>query len=153
MPGATPVYGLPYPISTDRLDDAVTTIPQSLALAVESTVAANSGTGAPTAWTAPTFAGTWTSLGGGIAPVRYRKVGSLVHLRGTLTTPGAQVAGADLFTLPAGFRPTAGTVIFACAASVGYARVDVTTTGLVEVQVAIGAAGFLSLDNVRFFID
>lgn len=155
MPGATPTYGLPYPIGTDRLDAAVTTIPQSLATAVESTLTSFGGIAAPAAWQTPTLHASWANLGSGFAPIRYRKAGSRVYLRGTGSTAAGTGAGVTLLTLPVGFRPTAGSFMFVCLASgaTGRARVDITTAGAVVISDAIGASGFLSLDNIAFYID
>lgn len=156
MTGFTPTYALPYPTGTDRLDAAVTTIPQQLATAVESTIAALGGVAAPGAWQVPALA-LGTNLAGGFALARYRKAGSVVQVRGTLSFAAGAAAGATIFTLPAGFRPSAvspaGSLIFPLASSVGYARMDVTSAGVLQLQTALGAGGFLSLDAISFYID
>jgi hypothetical protein len=157
MPGATPTYALPYPIGTDRLDAAVTTIPQSLALAVESTIAALGGVAAPGSWQTPSLSAGVANLGSGFALGRYRKVLNTVKLRGTLSFASGAPVGYTLFTLPVGFRPSvtspAGHVLYPVAASIGYARIDVLSTGAVTLQSAIASGGFVALDSIEFDVD
>lgn len=157
MPGATPTYALPYPIATDRLDAAVTTIPQSLAQQIEATIAALGGVAAPGAWQTPTLAGGVTNLGSGFALARYRKALNTVKCRGTLSFASGASAGVTLFTLPVGFRPSAtspaGHLIFPCSSGIGFARVDVMSTGAVVLQSAFAAGGFMALDAIEFDVD
>jgi hypothetical protein len=130
MPGATPVYGLPYPISTDRLDDAITTIPEDLALAVESTIASFGGIAAPGAWQTPAAFGTsWSDYGAGQEAVRYRKVGQEVIGVGLAKRTAGAVT--TIYTLPVGFRPTRQTfrTTVIHGATVGALQID--TTGVI----------------------
>jgi hypothetical protein len=156
MPGATPIYALPYPISTDTLKAATQAIPQSLATQVESTIAALGGVAAPGAWQTPTLL-VGTNLAGGFALARYRKILNTVRARGTLSFPAGVAAGATLFTLPVGFRPSstspAGSLIFGSTSGLGHARIDVMTTGAFILQNALAAGQFLALDTIEYDVD
>ena len=105
MPGSTPVYHWPYPIGTDPLDDAVSTIPQSLALAMESTLTGWGGIAAPGAWTTPALSAGWVNFGSGYQPLQYRKIGTALYIRGLITRTGSAASGPFTAALPAAFRP------------------------------------------------
>jgi len=59
-----------------------------------------------TAWVAPALLNSWENFllgpGWNLTPVQYRKVGDMVHIRGTCF--GVE---GDIFQLPVGFRPPA----------------------------------------------
>lgn len=148
MPDLTPTYGLPYPNDTDTLKAAVKDIPKSLALAVESTVAALMGAPAATAWAAPVLSGTWVNFGGGLQTVRYRKVNGEVHVEGTVRNG---VDGTAIFTLPVGFRPSGtGSKLFP-AVSPNHGGLEVSTAGVVLHRAGSGTT-FVGLDAIRFLI-
>lgn len=159
MTGATPAYGLPYPTASDRLDAAVTTIPQSLATQIESTLQGWGGIAAPGAWVsigaagAPAFGAGFGNFGGGFSAVQYRKVGSQLFIRGLIVTNTAQAADAAMFTLPVGFRPLASQ-LFTTQRAAGLLRLDVTAAGKVSCPAtALNAADFVSLFLPPIWID
>jgi hypothetical protein len=133
MPGATPVYGLPYPISTDRLDDAVTTIPEDLALAVESTIAGFGGIAAPGAWQVPSFGASWSDFGSQEF-VRYRKVGNQVIGVGLAKRTSGAVT--TIYTLPVGFRPTRQTIRPTVIHGTTVGMLDISTAGVITAPAA-----------------
>jgi hypothetical protein len=106
-------------------------------------------TGQP-AWIAPTLNGVWANYGSGYAPAGYYKDAlGVVHLRGLVASGTSTL----VFTLPAGYRPEyhqvfAGRVSISAVEST--ARVDVRSDGEVWLNVAFGAADFLSLDHISF---
>lgn len=157
MPGFTPLYGLEYPVAGDSLQDAVSTIPQQLALDVESTIASAVGIPAPGAWVAlPLIAG-WTNFGAPFHGAQVRKVGSVIYTRGLIKPTGA-TGPANVATYPVGYRPTA-TLLWSArygGGPEGAGRVDLQTTGvLVASATTIAAAtSYLNLSDIPpFFID
>lgn len=159
MPGTTPVYGIPYPIASDPLDDAVSVIPQAEAMAIESTVSALLGVSAPGSWQPLTFAG-FTNLGG-FQNLNYRKIGNVVHLRGAATnTSGAlKGAGTSLATLPVGFRPQAATRMSGVRNTTGATGndallcIDAGNNGVLTLRHDVPATTYLMLDGMYFYID
>jgi hypothetical protein len=152
MTGTTPVYGIPYLQDGDPLSDLPESL-EDLAEAVESSLTGFGGIASPGSWTTPTLA-VGSDFGSGASPIRYRKIGSEVILRGLLGGLGGGLSsGTTVLTVPSGFRPTAGYVSFVVVASTGTARVDVQTSGAVVCQTTLAAGGFLGLNGVRFFID
>lgn len=92
----------------------------------------------------PAFANGWTNTGGAFATAAFRRTpDGLVLLRGRIT-PGAAVT---VFTLPAGYRPTNGTLSFTSEVGAGF-RIDVLTSGVVQ---ALGGPGSSALDCARFW--
>lgn len=152
MPGTTPVYGLTYPIGSDRLDAAVTTIPQQLAEDVESTIAGFGGIAAPGSWQTPSYGSGFASLGFGNTDPEYRKVGTCVWLRGVATTSTTQGANATVLTLPSGYRPLAQEV-FLQMNNTGPAQVNVEANGEVSVVAGLASSGWVSLSGISFYID
>lgn len=150
MPGATPVYGWPYPIGTDRLDEAVTTIPEELALAIETTLQVWGGIAAPGSFTTLTPAAGANS-GAPFRNLGYRKIGSYVEGRGRFVFAAGAAAGTTLFTFPVGFRPVA-TVQLLLAGNPSY-RTELTSAGVFKNIDAIGAGGTLSIDGLRYPVD
>ena len=103
------------------------------------------------AWQAPSLNAPWTNYGDAFANAAYRKDGNRVQLRG-LVKAGA--GGSVVFTLPAGFRPSAQQIYVASCDAATPARIDVRSNGDVLVsQPATGTMGWLSLDGVTFFVD
>ncbi len=67
--------------------------------------------GPPTAWVGFAFANSWSDQGGGIQTGQYMKDNSgRVWLRGSIK-PGTTTANTNMFTLPAGYRPSATRVL------------------------------------------
>lgn len=141
MPGATPIYGLPYPIGTDRLDDAVTTIPEDLATQLETTLSSFGGVVGPSAWTAMPWATNWSQPAGFTGMRGYSKVGTRVDLSAyALRSTSTSTANAAVATLPVGYRPP-GTVIWPTVRSDTGATLfcKVESNGVVSFNVAIPA--------------
>lgn len=151
MTGLTPIYSIPYPDGLDTLAE-LPGILEDQAEQVESTIAGFGGIASPGSWTAPTFGSNWTNLGG-LTPVKYRKVGVEVMLRGYIEATADQAADAAMFTLPSGFRPL-NSESFACDGTPGHVRIDVTSAGKVSAPTyAVPNTGFVCLSGVRFYID
>lgn len=100
MPGTTPIYSLPYPVSSD-LVSAYPALGQDLAEDLDDILAAKWTT--DTAWTAytPTVraeSGTPTTV---TATGRYVKIGKIVHLYVQISVVNKGTASAGMiFTLP-----------------------------------------------------
>lgn len=152
MTGATPVYGLPYPTTTDTVKAAIQTIPQSLATQLETTLQGFGGIANPGGWTAPTLSSPFGNFGGGFRTVRYRKVGNLVVVQGLLGVTAGTAASAVPFTLPVGFRPLQNH-IFGTYWSGGIFRWDVNTAGQLVAGAALAVGNFVALEGVSFYID
>lgn len=97
-----------------------------------------------TAFTTPTLQNSWVNLGLGYANAGYAIHRGIVILRGTVKNG---TLNSTLFTLPAGFRPSAGQ-LFAVNSNGAFGLVEVQADGDV-VQVA-GVTASLSLDGIRF---
>jgi hypothetical protein len=95
----------------------------------------------------------WVNYAAGHRTVGYRKsaIGQ-VFLRGLVKSGTAP--SVTIFTLPSGFRP-AQQEIFMQASNLGQARVDVFTTGAVQVVSYIGSGSnaFVSLAGINFDSD
>lgn len=151
MPGSTPVYHWPYPIGTDPLDDAVSTIPQSMATAMETTLQAFGGIANPGAWAAvPGFTG---AAVGGFGAVRYRKAGVWVELRGLATWAGGITAGAVIGTLPVNNRPINPELWNVWRDGNVPVRMDINSAGQLIIANAQAAGVILSMSNVRIAVD
>lgn len=141
MPDTTPTYGLPYPNSTDTLQDAVQDIPQSLAEQIEATLAAWGGVVSPSAWTAMPYAASWAQPAGFTGMRGYSKIGTRVYVDTYAQRSGsASVAGATLATLPAGFTPPGSVIRPSIRSDTGAGVfVTVTSAGAVSINVSIPA--------------
>jgi hypothetical protein len=141
-------------ISLDATAGAgTTTITSDLAIGGDLTVSTAGSTIAQEAWTAPTLAGTWSNYGGLYQDAGYMKDSlGFIHLRGLLKAGGA---GDTIFTLPAGYRPSAK-LIFSVQVSDGgsyvHGRVDVDTDGTVDLIVpsTVASGDWVSLDGINF---
>lgn len=105
----------------------------------------------PEAWTNATLLNSWVAFGTPFDDLAgfYKDPLGRVHLRGVIKS-GAIVNGTVLFTLPAGYRPT-GQKVFGVSHHAGTsARLDVTTTGNVQLGQAASGNAYLSLDGVSF---
>lgn len=104
-------------------------------------------------WTAPTLGASITNLGSGYATAGYYKdANRYVHLKGVLAGAGL-TAGATIFTLPAGYRPSE-TRLFTGVSNngsvTGLATITVENNGAVKVNVTNGTGYFTALENARF---
>lgn len=156
MTGSTPHYGLPYPDDGDQLQVAVSTIPQQLAEAVESSLLGFGGIAAPGSWVdASLMVG--TPIGAGYRGPQYRKVGSAVRVRGAIGgLGGGLTAGTDAFQLPVGFRPLLSETFRVSANLAGAdidVHIDVLSDGHVRIQSAIPVNGVVSFSGIDFDID
>jgi hypothetical protein len=104
---------------------------------------------ADSAWTAPTLTNSWVNAGGGTFAAGYRKVGSMVYLRGSIRSG---TIGSAAFTLPAGYRPLSLAVIGTVSNNAGtlmVSQLTVSGPGAVTPAVGSNASGFY-LDNLSF---
>lgn len=151
MTGTTPIYGIPYLVGGDELADLPASL-QDLAEAVESSLAGFGGIASPGSWQTPTLL-IGTDFGAGTAPIRYRKIGAEVVIRGALGgLGGGMSAGTTIFQLPAGFRPL-GHESFRVASGSSGAEIVVLSTGEVQSQTTVAAGAAVSLGGVNFWID
>lgn len=94
---------------------------------------------------APTLLGTWVNYGGGFNDAGYYKDPlGIIHLRGLVKSG---TVPSSIFTLPAGYRPTAEE-IFSVVANDAFGRVDVDASG--NVVCKVGNNAFISLDGITF---
>jgi hypothetical protein len=109
----------------------------------------------PSELLSPGFSGNWANFeaAGTVQTCKYRKSGDgRVILRGTVKRTAG--GGNNIFTLPAGYRPTKQE-IFICQGVGGAIRVDVSAAGVVSAP-NISEAGeynYLSLSTVAFYTD
>lgn len=101
---------------------------------------------ADTGWIVPTLAGSWVNYGGTFAPAGYRRIGGVVYLQGLVMN-----GSGNIFTLPVGFRPSRGTLIFDTDSNSAHARFDVLTNG--QVNFVIGSNAHVSLSVASFPVD
>jgi hypothetical protein len=139
--GTTPNLGLPYPEVTDRVADGWDAI-RDLAAALDTVVAARAtvavanaldarldaveAAGADTGWVNLSLQNGWVNHAVatyGAAAVR--RIHGVVHLRG-LIKDGTHFA--NLFTVPAGFRPPYALIVPAVVSSV-FQNTDTTSAG------------------------
>lgn len=92
----------------------------------------------------PAFQNSWAAYGGYMAPRYYRDIEGTVFLEG-MAQGGA--VGSVLFTLPAGFRPSAK-VAFAVASNAAFGWLSVDSAGLVKLEA--GSGTWVALSTVRF---
>lgn len=98
-----------------------------------------------TSWIAPTLLNSWTNFGSGFQSARFRRlISGQVEIQGLVT--GGTGPASTVFTLPAGYRPTAA-LVFSTIANNAIARLDVEADGDVRWQ-AGGTNAFLSLNCV-----
>lgn len=152
MPGATPIYSLPYPVTGDTLAAAVSTIPHDLATHLESTLQAFGGIANPGAWTNLTLLGATSAFGAGWQTPQYSKAGVWVELRGLIKATAALTAPFTLCNLPVGFRPlsTGGDRRFPADTSF---KIDVKVNGDVVLSTSATIGAGISLDAIRFRVD
>jgi hypothetical protein len=86
----------------------------------------------------PAFQNSWVNVGGSYQTVAFRKVGGIVHLKGSAKSGNS---GNAVYTLPVGFRPVLDVRAGASAFDGGaflHALLYVTPAGAVAVHVAAG---------------
>lgn len=94
---------------------------------------------------APTLAGTWVNFGAGFRDSGYwRDAAGVIHLTGIVKSG---VIGTPIFTLPAGFRPSAA-ILFAIVSNALFGYVQVTAAGVVSCEA--GNNAFVCLDGISF---
>ena len=108
-------------------------------------------------WIALPYGAGWADYGGGFEPAEYRLDRGIVQLRGMVTkSGGAPAAGNTIATLPAGFRPTTGNVLFGVAtgATHTFGRIDVTTAGSIVWRAGSAVeTDYVSLAGLSFAVD
>jgi microcystin-dependent protein len=117
------------------------------------TGAAGGALNPPPAWITPPLT-SGSHYGAPYGPVQYRKwddIG-LVEVRG-LWQPAA--GSSDIFTLPVGARPTGGYVLIFSGTNSSYTGTDlrVYSTGFIQQQVGAPVGGWVSLSQIRFFVN
>lgn len=96
------------------------------------------------------FANSWVNSGSPYAPAGYSLLDGVVRLRGVVKN-GAFSGSAQIFLLPAGFRPPVKKmfpVLCASGSTRAIGQVDVDTSG--NVIAVSGSNSFLSLDSISF---
>lgn len=99
-------------------------------------------------WVEPALLHSWKNAGGEYETMAYRKQGNTVRLRGAIT---GGVSVTELFTLPAGYRPT-GRIKLIAFGSEGSAYCEVYATGIVVIGWP-GASATVDLSGLTFTID
>jgi hypothetical protein len=107
----------------------------------------------PTTWVLMTSGLTngWSYFGGGTTQPRYRKIGDMVYMEGTIKNGAVLSAPAQLpfYTLPAGFRPLSQLLLpclFGGGDTWGGAgRLDVNSAGVVSVVTSASMTGATNL--------
>ena len=140
----------PFFISDNKKCVGVNCIPPSNALPGDiysngRLVASDSG------WIVPTLQSGWVNYDASYTPASYRKIGSMVYLRGMLRngTLANNSGTTPIFTLPAGFRPSHRCLFSTrCSVSSPAGRTDVFPNGVV--QAVEGANSWFSIDGVCF---
>lgn len=104
-----------------------------------------------TSWTGFAYSSTWGSAGS----AGYKKTATDIILRGAVSKPTTPAGGETMFTLPAGFRPTAGAQFFIPSSVAGFVcKLTVNTDGTVNYLAPPvdpgGNPGSLHLAGVRF---
>lgn len=95
-------------------------------------------------WLNFAYAAGWANLAGAL-PLRYRRVGDLVHLIGTAVTALGTGGLGNFGTMPAGFRPTA--TLFLHTTGVYAPQAALTSAGNASVG-AVPAGGTLNINEV-----
>lgn len=128
MTANTPL-GLPYPETTDRVadgwdairdlaeavDDKLTAIGVAAAAAAAADDTRLDALEADTGWIAPAFNSGWSHYGAGYLSAGYRRLRGVVYLRGMIKR--GSVDSLIPFVLPAGFRPSAASIVTAVGRS------------------------------------
>jgi hypothetical protein len=98
-------------------------------------------------WISPTLLNGWVNFGGSEAIIGfYKDELGMVRLKGTIKS-GTATAGTTLFYLPVGYRPLEK-IPFAVDSNGAYGRIDILSSGAVQIQA--GVSGALTLNNITF---
>lgn len=105
-------------------------------------------------WTYPSPSSPWSNYGLGYTSLCYKRENGVVYLEGLIKGSTSTSTGT-IFTLPAGYRPAGGTLIFLGHASGGITDLRVYTSGTVAVSgfLAGGNANDVSLSGISFPAD
>lgn len=104
-----------------------------------------------TGWIAPTLSSPWGNYGTTWETAGYRRKNGVVYLRGLLTPSSAPGGGANIWTLPVGFRPGSDShIIAATGVSPWSTLVNVLSTGEFRLNQPIAAGQWLSAANISF---
>lgn len=91
------------------------------------------------------FSNGWGNFGAGTHPARYRRIGDIIYIEGTIS--GGTVGAGAAFTLPVGFRPTAA-LNFSVVSNNAFGRVSISSAGVVAMFT--GNNTFFSLEGILF---
>lgn len=99
----------------------------------------------------PTLLGGWAAYGSGFAPPGFWKdKEGVVHLQGLAGNPApVPIDGTLLFTLPPGYRPSNGTVIFSVLNNDQLGRIDIGDNGNVIIA-SISSNAWINLTGISF---
>lgn len=104
-------------------------------------------------WVAPTLLNGWANFGAGYAPAGYRKIGSVIYLRG-LVSGGTATDGTSIFVIGAGFR-TPFILAFPITnpnSPTSDTRIEINSSGAVVVFGGVSNS-YLSLDGITYTVD
>jgi hypothetical protein len=124
----------------NRQTDAISRLVEPVAKAVMATPIMGAK---PPAWIRPPLQNGFVDTGQPLAPARYhRDVLGYVHVQGHITSPAGVGAGAEIATLPSGFRPAFGLVFAAKAAAFDVVRLS--TAGVMSIGSALAAGAAIT---------
>ena len=90
-----------------------------------------------TGWITPTLLNGWVNLGGSNRSAQYRRLNGVVSITGTLKS-GVTAANTVIFTLPAGFRPSASLYLPTQSAN-ALATINIAANGDITCSVNVSA--------------
>ena len=102
------------------------------------------------AWVSPSLTSPWINYpgGGNYQPARYKKLADgLVVIEGLIASNSVSVSGvSNVFTLPAGYRPTATLVFPTINTGNALRQLEIVETGVVRfAALPAGAVGYISI--------
>lgn len=106
----------------------------------------------PITWTAATLTGAWSNYNAVTHEAAgYRRAGPVVSLKGTVKGGGTGAA-SPIFTLPAGYWPAGGSLLFLGSSNNSVAEIAIDHVGQVYVTAyRTGASNaYVSLDGISF---
>lgn len=105
-------------------------------------------------WIYPTLENGWSNRTTNASPARYRKIGNVVYIAGSIT---GGTFNSTIFTLPAGFRPGGSYQSTLVRATAGYARLhfnyEANGNGRVVLENVDGTNGEVLLFNISFIAE
>jgi hypothetical protein len=122
-----------------------------ISTATATALAGKQATIADSGWTNATLSASWVTIGGSYSTPGYRKVGSSVYLRGTLSG-GLITDGTVILTLPVGYRPTASERFSMSSSTSGAMRALIGSDGTVSIY-GVTSGATIGLSGIRFFVD